>query len=223
MGCWDTVVPGCLRNPCSLLCSAFQLLYLSNSMPQLRFYFLSPLICLSTEKKKWWSVFFNLYLDVYFSFDAKQWIPSCKFQFLRTIKPDLGSRLTCATSVSCKAQLSGLGSSQGETPAPSSTEEKALVSLSCGRHWGKKSTKEKELHPCSTDLCHSPNRIFWEPRCYCHLQWARVPHVEMMRRLQFSKAALAPVPQLQKQSKAPVIPWLVKKISQCKMAFLSLA
>lgn len=43
----------------------------------------------------------------------------------------------------------------------------------------------------------------------------------MMRRLQCSKAALAAVPRLQKQTKALVIPWLVEEISQRKMAFLS--
>lgn len=149
--------------------------------------------------------------------DSFLWVP-----VYENYKPDFDSCLTCATSASRNAQLSSLawGSPRLRHQPPAALGRRFWSPFPVGGA-GLRTGPRKGSSTHAPDLCPSPRRAFWEPRCDCRLQWARVSHIIMMRRVQCSKAALAAVPRLQKQTKALVIPWLAEEISQCKMAFLS--
>lgn len=203
--------PVALRHLCSLLCSPFQLLSLSNSMPQLYFCLLSPLLCLSTERN-YGLHFFNLCLGVCFflwcqtmgSFLSvpiyENWKPDFWFLF------DLCHLSVLQSSPLCPGVLPGLDTSSQQ-------------------HWIKNKMKGKELHPCTRELLPFPQEDILGATLLLPLSTSpcKVSHVVMMKRLQCSKATLAHVPQLQKQTKALVMAWLMEKISLCKMAFLPLA
>lgn len=88
MGCWCFVLPRCFE--AAILASTRSVpATLQTASPSYISSFLYSFFLIASAVsfnwKKLWPFIFNLHLGVYFSIDAKQWILSSKFQFMKNI------------------------------------------------------------------------------------------------------------------------------------------